>query len=222
MVANHIEALIFDLDDTLYPENEYATRALYLIADYIGNEFNLDKDFVYKLMIYVKSDDRFKHKRFETILEMLHINLEFDAIFNLYRNADVEISPFPDAIKLMDYLLRNNYKIGLITNGDSMLQRNKLRLLKLYKCFNSIIITDELGTEYRKPNSYTLNMMANDFNIDVDKCIFIGNDYETDIRAAIDAGMKWLLIDRNGINKNLIVDETNTITKLTDVIKYLK
>jgi len=221
MVANHIEALIFDLDDTLYSENEYAFKALRLIADYIGYEFDLDKDSVYKIMMSIKSDDRFKHKRFETILEMLHINLELDAMFNLYRTADVEIYPFPDAIKLMDYLLRNNYKIGLITNGDSVLQRNKLRLLKLYKYFTSIIITDELGIDYRKPNSFTLKMMANDFNIDIDKCIFVGNDYETDIGAAIGAGMKWLLIDRNYINKNLAVDD-ETITKLTDVIKYLR
>ena len=55
--------------------------------------------------------------------------------------------------ELIKSLKNRGLKVGLITDGRSKSQRNKITALKLENLFDDIIVTDELGgVQFRKPN----------------------------------------------------------------------
>ncbi len=86
--------------------------------------------------------------------------------------------------KLMD-----KYKLGLVTNfaycpgAHQILDRFKLR-----PYFKVIVISGEVGL--KKPSKKIFGITLSKLSTSAEKAVFVGNDYEADIKGAVNAGMK--------------------------------
>jgi len=109
------------------------------------------------------------------------------------RMADsyIQISPrmnrlFPDAVEVLKYL-QEKYKLHLITNGFAEVQWTKLEHSGLKPFFEHVIISEEVGTQ--KPDKEIFEIVFNRAMTFADECVMIGDNFNTDILGAKNAGM---------------------------------
>lgn len=180
-----IKVVIFDLDDTLYSEKEYVRSGYHEIAkilpfiknveDKLWNFFENKKSAIDELLI---SENCFSDDLKNKCLEV-------------YRNQEPSLYLYPGVEDMLIKLRKQGFKLGMITDGRPEGQRAKLKSLDIYKYFDKIIITDELGgIEYRKPNQKSFIMMNEYFGFNYEDMCYIGDNISKDFKGPRILNMK--------------------------------
>ena len=126
---------------------------------------------------------------------------------------------YPDAIQLLDYLHKQEYIIGIISN--TKMQRDKfiagLKLINVYKYFNGKIILSSDKGMCRK--SCNLIFQTAD---DIYNGYYVGNNFSKDILGAENNGFIGIYIKRDN-NDGLIGKYQGNITirQLNELIDIL-
>lgn len=210
---NDVELILFDLDNTLYPFDEYWKKAneevfkdfeYTKLLDY--QEFN--RMLIYYDEYYWKQHDsgqitldQLRYLRLIKALETFNININYEEAkeyFATFFNYILSyITPDYELIDLLN-ILKNFKKIGILTNGKIWEQREKISRLDFGKVFDKdIYISEEINIE--KPDRKSFQYVAKAFNVSVENTLFIGDSRHNDVLGALSAGMKpiWLTIEKD-------------------------
>mgnify|MGYP000364290653 CR=1 FL=1 len=134
---------IFDLDDTLYKEIDFVKSGYFEIAVKLSSGTN--QNLIYNAMLST-------YKQGGNAIQA-GINLSENTLYtcsdliHTYRLHIPHISLDFDTKHLLKVLINSGYKLGLITDGRSNTQRNKLNSLGIEHIFSEIIISEEFGSE---------------------------------------------------------------------------
>lgn len=141
---------VFDLDDTLFKEVEYLKSAYRSIADKIPGSDNTD---LYEQMFlrYKRKENVFKWLMDEYGLKH---GVELPWLLKEYREHIPSISLANETAKFLEQVKEYKVPAGLITDGRSITQRNKLRALGMEGYFHDIIISEEFGSEKPDERNY--------------------------------------------------------------------
>lgn len=131
--------VVFDLDDTLYNELDYLKSAYQSIA--LSLEPNNWKVLYSKMF----SLYRCRFNVFEFVANSY--NKEVEDLVDMYRNHDPDIRLFEGVLDVFDAIKSKNGKIGIITDGRSKTQRAKIDSLGILEYLDSIIISEEIGSD---------------------------------------------------------------------------
>ena len=223
-----IKAVVFDLDDTLICEKEYIKSGFKYISKLISQEHNIEAILIYESINKLFEENT--KKVFDRLLDKLNIKYDMEyinyLIFN-YRNHIPSITLYPDAQKVLDYLRESGIKLGMITDGYKIIQRNKLKVLNIEDYFECIVVTDELGREYWKPHIKPYQIVKESMGLEYDEMVYVGDNISKDFITANNIGMNTIMICREeGIYYK--VDKTDeykaniTINNLNELIEVLK
>lgn len=178
-----IKLVIFDLDDTLISEKQYVKSGYMVIAKRIKEDYALDDDeiTIYNLMweLFEKNSKNV----FNRLLDNLKLTYDKNYIKELikkYREHSPKIYFYNDVVPCLKYLKNKNIKLGIISDGYLITQKNKLKVLKSYELFDMIILTDELGREYWKPSPKSFEMMKDYFNVNYEEILYVGDNPQKD------------------------------------------
>ena len=186
-----IKATVFDLDHTLF--DRYAT--IRKIVPGLREHFDLnegvtDEVFAEELCY---GDKHNVHKGWEGIHKHLISKGIFKTVPDFSEYTKILISHFKNVAVKYDFsesvlkdLKNSGYKVGLITNGDPVLQHKKLEMLGLEASFDEIIVSGE--TPYEKPQKEIFLMMAEKLNITPGEMMYIGDHPLNDVDGARNAG----------------------------------
>ena len=186
-----VKAYIFDYDNTVsdrergqYPKfkkfikenlsynDEYELEAIVqdlLVFDERGNTTILDR--ITKLQKKYKFSDEIVNKFVDYSLNFL----------------EEESYTFDDTIETLLELKKRGYKLGIITNGEDALQMRKVRYTGLDKIMDEVITSDAVKIE--KPDVRIYQMMADRLGVKCEECVFVGDNFSTDILGAYRAKM---------------------------------
>lgn len=103
--------------------------------------------------------------------------------------------PFPETGSVLDEL-KGQYILGMITNGPSEHQREKLRVAGLEHYFSKIVVSGEIGIG--KPDERIFQYALNQLGLKPSEAIMIGDSLERDILGAERAGLQSVWINRHG------------------------
>ena len=141
------KVVVFDLDDTLYKEIDFLVSAYREIASL------LEKPEIVPLMMKWYHDG-------ENVFQKLNLYLGLDKPITeylaIYRNHIPNISLSGGVEDMLNELVYRNVTLGLITDGRSISQRNKIKALGLERWFvnKNIIISEEFGSEKTDERNY--------------------------------------------------------------------
>lgn len=180
--------IVFDLDDTLYNEIDFLYSAYKEIANYLSADPNL-----FQLM---KEKYHLGENVFEWLLSC-YPNIEKSALLKLYREHIPEISLSQETQEIIQFCKKKDYLLGLITDGRSLTQRNKLMALGIDSAFQKIIISEEFGSE--KPNLENYKAFMDNEN-NIDEYIYIADNPRKDFVAPNQLGWKTICLLDNGRN----------------------
>lgn len=215
-----VDAVVFDLDDTLYPEYDYvksgfrfaaAELAALLEKNVPENETGIpirqrpeavcrrtEEDW-YDYLIAVYHADG---KPIDAALEESGLTDEASKkrILQAYRYQQPELNLYPWADELIAWLtgeggLTKNH-IGIITDGRPEGQHAKLLALNLAERVGEIVITDELGgPQFRKPCDVAFRIIQLRMGLPMERILYVGNNPAKDLKAPRALGMKTMLFD---------------------------
>lgn len=94
------------------------------------------------------------------------------------------LSLTPEITSLLKQL-RTYYLLGLITNGPSSAQWEKIQKLDLENLFDIILVSGDLP--YEKPNSKIFEKACGFLGVEPKQCLMVGDKLETDILGGIRA-----------------------------------
>ncbi len=142
---------VFDLDDTLFREVDYLRSAYRQIAGFISET---DAKQLYEEMFSRYSN---KENVFDWVLSKygnLIPDLKKETLLKMYREHIPEIKLSDDTRIFLNKLKAHGGGMGLITDGRSVTQRNKLKALQVLDLFNDLVISEEFGSEKPNPANY--------------------------------------------------------------------
>lgn len=139
-----IHTVVFDLDDTLYPERDFvlsgfaavdrwlSAKGIVGFADVAGKRFSSGS----------------RGRIFDEALAALDVPASPELIADLveiYRSHRPALTLLPDAERALRWAQQLGMRTALITDGFQTVQRNKIEALGLASRITCCIVTDELG-----------------------------------------------------------------------------
>lgn len=170
-----IKAIIFDLDDTLYPEYRYKESGFKYISGIVSNN-----DIVYQLI------NEYDNKGSQPLTDFVNY------LVKEYRGHIPQISCYEDTIPVLKKL-KDKYKLGLLTNNATGAQPNKLKALNISYLFDAIVIADP---PFLKPAPEPFIKILKRLNVNSSESIYVGDDVERDFVTANELGFYTIEIIR--------------------------
>ena len=197
-----IEAVVFDLDDTLYLERDYV-KSGFLAVDLFLQKQDVH-GFFSAAWTYFEAGGR--GNTFNEVLDQLIVSYDKADILELisvYRQHKPTINMLPDATDIVAEL-KGQYHLGLITDGYSVAQNNKVDALGLRRLLDKIVVTDDLGagSKYWKPHVLSYETVQRCFSVPHDRCLYVGDNVQKDFIAAKKLGWKTIQICRENSEYN--------------------
>lgn len=125
------KVVVFDLDDTLCKEIDYLKSAYKEIAHRIAVSQE-NEEVVFQNML----DNYFGGKDvFQSLIEDYSISYGKDVLLEMYRNHLPTLCLEQGAKELLNVFLQAGVVMGIITDGRSITQRNKIKALGLGKYY---------------------------------------------------------------------------------------
>lgn len=185
--------VVFDLDDTLYKEIDFLKSAFREIGEYLEKQFVLNAPYDELIGYYHQGKDAFQE-----IIYSYQLSIDKNILVKMYRAHQPSLCLDGDTRQALQGLKNKKYHLGIITDGRSVSQRNKIKALGLKEFIDkeNILISDEIG--HQKPDEYAFRWMEERYK----GCdfIYVGDNPEKDFVAPNRLGWETICLMDDGRN----------------------
>ena len=223
-----IKAITFDGDGTLWDFKKVMDHSLRIVLDHMrsrnGEKIpdHCDIDYLVKVRneVFDAHSDEFlkleevRRLSFIETLSRLGIPDEsygtfLNELYLKHRFEDIEL--YDDVLPTLNSL-KNNYKIGLISNGNGYPEKCGLPGI-----FETVTFSEDLG--FAKPDSQIFQVAFEELGCDADQIIHVGDSFESDFIGANNAGAKGIWLNRD--NKPVPENCERWVSDLRMISQYL-
>lgn len=183
------QAILFDLDDTLYDYRAYwVARLRHALGGIVARHPNLALDELIAAAIAktVYSDDL---PAWLGSYNVVDAALVAEAQERYRENWYDQLALFEDAPSLLNRL-RARYRLGLITNGPVRTQRPKIAQFGLEQLMDVIVVSAEVGLW--KPDPAIFRLALERLGVAPHQALFVGDSLTHDLPGAQAAGMAFV------------------------------
>lgn len=113
--------------------------------------------------------------------------------------------------------LSATYVLGVVTNGASCLQRDKLRASELGDYFDVVVVSGDVGVA--KPDASVFRRALAELS--AERAVMVGDSVEKDVHGALGAGLGAVWVNRSGLARpdDLDVPEVTSLSELPRVLE---
>ena len=229
-----LRAVLFDIDDTLFPTTKFAGRARRRAVDAMVHA-GLDVDpeaAVQELEEVVREfSSNYGHHFDKLVLRLgarlkpgVHPAIVIASGICAYHAAKEHIRPYPDAVRVLAALGSTGLQRGVVTNGLTVKQAEKLVRLGLERAFspNAIFISEELGVA--KPHPKIFSIACESLGIRPEQAIYVGDHPARDVDPAHEAGLITCLRRGEGrhVEERAVHEPDISVETLDELIQILR
>lgn len=174
--APPIQAVVFDLDDTLYPERDYFHSGYRAVAAHLQRcrpgTPEVD-EWMWQRFCRGDSD-----RMFDALSAQFGLGLspaQIAELVEVYRTHRPAIQPLPEAVELLQQL-RGLVKLGLLSDGFLPAQQYKLDALGLEGLFDVVVFTESLGRDCWKPSPAAFLHIAQRLGVPHAGCVYVADN----------------------------------------------
>lgn len=190
-------AVVFDMDDTLYPERDFVLSGFRAVARWAEEALGLPAapsiTTLNTLFTAGVRGDTFN--RWLNSCGIADSDTIVPQLLEVYRQHSPEIRPFAGVPELLAALGRF-YRMGLLSDGYLAVQQRKLAALGLRPAFDAVVFSDELGRAAWKPSRQPFDLVCERLQVPPGRAIYVADNALKDFAGARRAGMKTIWLRR--------------------------
>ena len=218
-----VKVIIFDLDDTLYDEIEFVKSGFWAVSkEFLATNPNP----LYEKMLEVLEkegrgrvfDEALKAYGFET-------KAAVKKALSIYRTHAPVIQLNKDAIAILEHFKDKNIPLYIVTDGNKVVQANKIKALGLENWIKKPFITHRYGIIHAKPSPYCFVNIAKLENVKYEDIVYIADNVNKDFVNIKALGFQTIRIKQgmfSAVQKPKEYQAHHEIEKLTELEKLLK
>ncbi len=171
-----LKAIVFDLDDTLYPERQYALSGFAAVADWADGSLDIPREQgTAELEAYF--NDGVRGDTFNRWLEAHDLEPDqwIPDMVKVYRDHTPSLELYPETRAVLK-TLADEYRLGLITQGHKPGQQRKLDALDLTGAFEAVVIMGEEDRQDWKPSKVPFQRLLAEMDLQGDQSVYIGDN----------------------------------------------
>jgi putative hydrolase of the HAD superfamily len=190
-----IETVLFDLDDTLIAEMEWARTGWQLVADFLANRVDRGSNELQQLMAEAFLKD--PRRVFTQVASTLRLDAQtHEECIRLYRTTKRPLTVLPDAEVALRYTAR--LRSGIITDGLHCTQKAKIAGAALCSRVEVVVYTDALGTGAAKPSAIGFQEALARLRMPAASAVYVADNPAKDFLGPKRLGMRTVQIRRLG------------------------
>lgn len=195
--AATVEAVLCDLDDTLYPQAAWLDGAWREVAAAAGRQGVDEPAFLAAL----QADAALGTARGGIIDRALAAvgcgGLEADQLIAAFRShRPARLEPYPGVREALTRLRMAGVRLAIVTDGEVDMQAWKVRALGLSAFFECVVVSDALGgRDVRKPHAAPFLAALEGLGVGADRCVVVGDRPEKDVIGAVVAGIRAIRVE---------------------------
>jgi putative hydrolase of the HAD superfamily len=197
-MANHnlyrIKAIVFDLDDTLYPQIEYKRSGFKVVASWLADKKGVDSSTVMQALEAILNQFGASYPyMFDRLAELIkigpHVVPEMVCRFIEHKPR---ICCYDGVIPMLTRL-KNKYRLGILTDGCLTVQQKKIDALGLSDRVDKILCSDLIGLE--KPATELFEWFENRFQLLGEDLMYVGDNPQKDFYGANCRGWRTVMVN---------------------------
>lgn len=219
-ILNSIKGIVFDLDDTLYLQQDYKVSGFQAVARWLeeNGHGTLQKNIDALLSILDLYGPSYP-QMFNRFIEQVSLpDTLIPTLIQVFIHHQPNIKLFPDA-RSMIVRLRSLYRLGILTDGLLQVQQAKIKALSLENLVDDILYSDSLGLS--KPAEQLFAWFENRFQIPGQELVYIADNPKKDFHGANKRGWKTIRV-LSGEHANFVTanqrEISATVANLTCII----
>ena len=187
------QGIIFDLDNTIFPQKAYDHSAFVEISKVISKKYQLNQEKIFSFLIkHRNSPPPYKADLFGCCCRAFNLDeKEAMVMLKLFRQHKSETLHLdPRYQQLFTDLLKHKKMLLLITNGILSVQQEKINKLQLSRYFQEILICTRDGEIPLKPNPKAFDLLQHTYQCQT--WVMVGDLQETDGLFAENSGIDFI------------------------------
>lgn len=196
-IPENLKTIIFDIDSTLYTNDEYAVEQVDVQLRHFAKIKNTTPEQIRKMIEDFRNNYRKEHngKNISLGNTLTHFGISIEESIKWRENL-LEPKNFlhPDS-KLIEVLskLKEKFNMICVTNNPVLPAFKTLQAIGIDKLIPEIIGLDTCHKS--KPDPEILKLAAKKTNAKIDECLSVGDRFDIDLRLALELGMGGILVD---------------------------
>ncbi len=182
-----VQAIVFDLDDTLYPQEAFKRSGFRVVSRWVSEHVGFDPSAVRVALERIMKE---KGPSYPHMFDDLAACFGMDAhlipkMIQVFIEHEPSIDCHPGVLSMLARL-RRDFRLGILTDGRLTVQQRKIRALGLEYAVDAILCSDSMGLE--KPASALFEWFEKTFHLPGDRLIYVGDNPDKDFVGARSRG----------------------------------
>src|SRR5262245_5438746 len=180
-------AVIFDLDDTLYPRAWFVLSGFMAVAQYLDTELGIAREATVRALRRFHAKHR--GREFQELCRAFELpETIIPSLVETVRTHEPRIHLPEDSAAALRQM-RADWRIGILTNGIPATQQRKIQALRLGKLVDAVVYAADCGNGTGKPDPAAFIAVLQRLNVPPARAVFVGDNPVADIAGAARIGM---------------------------------
>jgi len=182
-------AVVFDLDDTLYPYRRFVVSGFAAAAVHLHRTCGVDQRLAIRTLIGAFNGPH-RGREVQVCLETLDLPADLaPALVTIVRShRPALLLPHPSRHVLVT-LRASGWRLGVLTNGPAAIQSRKVEAMRIEQYVDRVVYATEHGSGAGKPEPEPFAEIARQLDVPPCHIVFVGDDEVCDVEGAARAGM---------------------------------
>lgn len=189
-------AVLFDLDDTLYPRRRFVLSAFAAIAAHLAARFDVSPQVPFRTLCAAYRGGR-RGREIQHCLSAHGWPASLLSSLVDVSRAHTPALRLPPASREVLDTLRSDWRIGVVTNGLPAVQARKVEALGLRRWVDTVVYANAIGSGRGKPEAAPFEAALLRLGVEPGRAVFVGDDETCDVRGAMALGMHAVRVSRH-------------------------
>lgn len=221
-IINEVDAILFDIGGTLYKNKKFDSKISSQTEELLAERLNIPITEASELMKNKMKELKKKEGDPSKVRAMADFGISKEEVHTAFSqvNPSDYLLPSFDNTEVLMKLKSKRIKLAVLSNFRISLIEKIFNALDISKNLFDFIISEDKGLPI-KPSLIPFQEAIKQFNVNPNRVLYVGDDFEKDIIPASKVGMKTIWINENseGVTSKIVDLHVSDFSNLLPFIK---